>query len=98
MKTILEYHSPANIDVVTETGFRYLNTNPIFQYTKEIEGSNDIDIFEQFYKLNNSIRYCNDHSYKFQDIEWTNKYKEWLSSEDYKKKSFQLYYGNGIVD
>ena len=65
---------------------------------KEINGNNDIEIFEQFYKLNNSLRYCNGSYYKFQDKEWENKYQEWLKSDDYKKKSFDLYYGNGVVD
>lgn len=65
---------------------------------EEIEGNNEIEIFEQFYKLNNSLRYCNGSYYKFNDLEWENKYNEWLKSDDYKKKSFELYYGNGIVD
>lgn len=65
---------------------------------EETEGNNEIEIFEQFYKLNNSLRYCNGSYYKFNDLEWENKYNEWLKSDDYKKKSFELYYGNGIVD
>lgn len=65
---------------------------------KEIKGNNNIDLFEQFYKLNNSLRYCNGSYYKFQDKEWENKYNEWLKSNDYKNKSFNLYYGNGVVD
>lgn len=65
---------------------------------EEISGNDDIEIFEQFYKLNNSLRYCNGSYYKFQDKEWENKYQEWLKSDDYKKKSFNLYYGNGVVD
>jgi hypothetical protein len=66
--------------------------------TKEIEGFNEIDLFEQFYKLNNSLRYCNGSYYKFQDKEWQDKYNQWLKSDDYKQKSFNLYYGNGVVD
>ncbi len=66
---------------------------------KDINVSDDIDCFEQFYKLNNSLRYCNGSYYKFVDKEWENKYLEWLKSEDYKKKSFNLFYGEGgIVD
>lgn len=64
-----------------------------------IEGDNDITIFEIYYKLNNRLRYCNGSYYKFQDKNWQEKYNEWLKSDDYKKKSFDLYYGkNGIVD
>lgn len=66
---------------------------------KQIEGVSDIDIFEQFYKLNNSLRYCNGSYYKFNEQEWVDKYQAWLKSDDYKAKSFNLYYGkNGIVD
>ena len=65
---------------------------------KNISGENDIEIFEQFYKLNNSLRYCNGSYYTFASIDWTNKYHKWLDSDDYAQKSFNLYYGNGIVD
>jgi hypothetical protein len=66
---------------------------------KEIEGNTDIEIFEIYNKLNNSLRYCNGSYYKFQDSSWQEKYQEWLKSDDYKNKSFDLYYGkNGIVD
>ena len=63
-----------------------------------IVATNDIDVFEQFYGKNNRLRYCNGSYYKFQDKELETKYKNWLNSDDYKKKSFQLYYGNGVVD
>ena len=66
--------------------------------TKDITGNDDISLFEQFYKLNNSLRYCNGSYYKFHDKEWQDKYNQWLKSDDYKKKSFNLYYGNGVVD
>jgi uncharacterized protein YecT (DUF1311 family) len=73
-------------------------TNHNFFTTKDIEANNDISLFEQFYKLNNQLRYCNGSYYKFQDKQLELKYKEWLHSDDYKVKSFNLYYGNGIVD
>lgn len=65
---------------------------------EELEANNDVEMFEKFYKLNNSLRYCNGSYYKFQDNQWEEKYQAWLKSDDYKKKSFGLYYGNGIVD
>jgi hypothetical protein len=65
---------------------------------KTISGENDIEIFEKFYKENNSLRYCNGSFYTFVSEKWTNAYREWLDSDDYKKKSFNLYYGNGVVD
>ena len=65
---------------------------------KEISGETEIDIFESFYKLNNSLRYCNGSYYEFVNNEWEQKYKDWLKSDDYKTKSFNLYYGGGVVD
>lgn len=98
IKTKLNYWNPRNETVVTESGFRYLDTTSVITNTKDIEDTTDIGLFEQFYKLNNSLRYCNGSHYEFQDKIVEQKYKEWLKSDDYNKKSFDLYYGNGIVD
>ena len=99
MQTLLNYFEPKNESVITKTGFRYLDTTSVMKYQKAIVGQNDIDLFEQFYKLNNSLRYCNGSYYLFDDSEYKNKYDQWLKSDDYKSKSFSLYYGkNGIVD
>lgn len=76
----------------------YNSTRSKIVSQKDINVSDDIDCFEQFYKLNNQLRYCNGSYYQFIDKEWENKYLEWLKSEDYKKKSFNLFYGKGIVD
>lgn len=88
MKTKLDYWDRVS----------YNSINSEIKRQQEIEGKNDIEIFENFYKLNNSLRYCNGSYYKFNDLEWENKYNQWLKSDDYKKKSFNLYYGNGVVD
>lgn len=65
----------------------------------EIQSETEIEIFEEFYKKNNSLRYCNGSHYTFVSDEWKNKYDNWLKSDDYKSKSFDLFYGkNGIVD
>lgn len=64
----------------------------------EIEADTEIEIFEAFYKKNNSLRYCNGSHYTFVSDEWKNKYNDWLKSDDYKSKSFNLFYGNGVVD
>lgn len=98
MDTILNYFAPANNTIVTESGFRYMNTNPEYKRSETLHAQNDIDLFEQFYKKNNQLRYCNGHYYDFADASVKARYKEWLNSDDYKTKSFNLYYGNGIVD
>jgi len=84
--------------VEKETGFHYLDTSSVITNTKDIESNTNIGLFEQFYQLNNSLRYCNGSHYEFQDKQLEFKYKEWLNSDDYKTRSFELYYGNGIVD
>lgn len=98
MDTILNYFAPANNTIVTESGFRYMNTNPEYKRSETLHAQKDIDLFEQFYKKNNQLRYCNGHYYDFADANVKARYKEWLNSDDYKAKSFNLYYGNGIVD
>jgi len=98
IKTILEYWAPKNVSVVTESGFRYLDTNSVVKSKEEINAENEIALFEKFYKMNNSLRYCNGTYYKFEDAKIEIKYREWLKSEDFKTKSFNLYYGNGVVD
>lgn len=74
------------------------NPTPTITSQKTISGDNDIEIFEQFYKENNSLRYCNGSFYTFISRDWDDKYRKWLHSDDYKQKSFNLYYGNGVVD
>lgn len=74
------------------------NPKSVLVSTCEISSDTEIGIFEQFYKKNNELRYCNGSYFKFQDDKWAEKYAEWLNSDDYKKKSFYLYYGNGVVD
>lgn len=75
----------------------FTSTSEIQSY-EELSANTEIEMFEKFYKMNNRLRYCNGTYYKFQDKSWQDKYSNWLDSDDYKKKSFELYYGNGIVD
>ena len=88
MKTTLEYWDKKD----------HLGNGSEIKSCKEIEFENDIDLFEKFYKLNNSLRYCNGSYYKFVDKEQEAAYYKWIKSDDYKKKSFNLFYGNGVVD
>lgn len=76
----------------------YTSSHSEIKSQKDIVGNTDIEIFETFYKMNNSLRYCNGSYYKFVSTEWQDKYNAWLKSDDYKSKSFNLYYGNGVVD
>jgi len=95
---ILDYWNPNNKIVVCDDGYRYFDTKSVITGQSTITGDSEISIFEQFYKLNNSLRYCNGSYYKFQQQEWKDKYDKWLKSDDYKSKSFNLFYGGGVVD
>jgi len=64
--------------------------------TKEFSGETD-QIFEEFYRLNNSLRYCNGSYWKFMEQGRQQEYHDWLKGLS-KERSFKLYYGNGIVD
>lgn len=74
------------------------NPKSVLVRTQDIIGDDDIQLFEVFYKMNNRLRYCNGSYYTFKDSEWDIKYNEWIKSDDYKSKSFNLYYGGGVVD
>jgi len=94
----LEYWDRVKETKQYSTGGYYESQRDEHIRNHDIEGESEIDIFEQFYKLNNQLRYCNGARYEFKDKVWKQKYLEWLQSDDYKSKSFNLYYGNGVVD
>lgn len=66
------------------------------EQTKEFSGELD-QLFEEFYKLNNSLRYCNGSYWKFESQERQNEYENWRKNLS-KQRRFNLFYGNGIVD
>jgi hypothetical protein len=88
MEAILEYWDRVD----------YTSCESKIKYEETLTANSEIEMFEEFYKKNNRLRYCNGSYFKFKDDEWSNKYSEWLKSDDYKKKSFNLYYGGGVVD
>ena len=99
-KAILDYWNPENkfVEVEHGSGRTYYSTKSVIISQETITDETEIGLFEQYYKLNNKLRYCNGSYYKWQDAEWEKKYYEWIHSDDYKQKSFDLYYGNGVVD
>jgi hypothetical protein len=99
MKANLNYYDNVRETKEYPSGGYYESSSTKLIRNIEIDGITEIDIFEKFYKLNNSLRYCNGSYYKFETKDWQDKYNEWLKSDDYKSKSFNLYYGEGgIVD
>ena len=61
------------------------------------EGETLDEVFVRMYKANNSLRYCNGHSYHFKDNAVAEQYHLWNLTMSH-GRSFDLYYGNGVVD
>ena len=96
MEVKIERWSPKNETVVTETGFRYLDTKSVITNIETWEGSKE-EIFKKFDKENNSLRYCNGNHFKFEDETLHTEYINWYKSLDESIK-FNMFYGNGVVD
>ena len=96
MEVRIEYWNPKNESVVTETGFRYLDTKSVITKVEIWEGTKE-EIFKKFNKKNNSLRYCNGSYYKFEDETLQTEYRNWYQSLDEGTK-FNMFYGNGVVD
>lgn len=96
MEAKLNYWNPKNETVVTDDGFCYLDTKSVITNVVTIEGTEE-DIFKEFYAKNNSLRYCNGSHYKFQDTDLEHRYDAWYKSLS-KGTTFNMYYGNGVVD
>jgi len=96
MKAKIEYWNPKNETVITETGFRYLDTKSVITRVETWEGTKE-EIFKKFDQKNNSLRYCNGSYYMFEDKQLAVEYKEWYNSLDEATK-FNMFYGNGVVD
>lgn len=96
MKARIEYWNPKNKDVVTENGFRYLDTKSVITSIETWEGTKE-EIFKRFDYQNNSLRYCNGSHYKFEDETLYTDYLNWYKSLSESNK-FNMFYGNGVVD
>ena len=92
----VEYWEPRNETVVTDSGFRFLDTLSIIKRVVVWEGSKEV-IFKKFYAENNSLRYCNGSHYKFKEAEIQQEYITWYKSLS-KAVTFNMFYGNGVVD
>jgi hypothetical protein len=76
----------------------YLDRDPRFSgKVSTLTAETEDALFEEFYKKNNQLRYCNGSYYKFQNPEQQKKYQEWRKNLSH-SRSFNLYYGNGVVD
>jgi len=98
MKIVVQYWNPQSKSVVTESGFRYLDTSSVVTETEEheIETPEDKEaLFQTIYHRNNSLRYCNGSYWKFVDKAIENEY---YGAFMRKYNTISNYYGNGVVD
>jgi hypothetical protein len=96
MKVKIEYWDRKNKTVVTETGFRYLDTSSEIKKVETWEGTKE-EIFKRFDKQNNRLRYCNGSYYKFVDESLNQEYIKWYKGLDEGTK-LNMFYSNGVVD
>lgn len=75
----------------------YTSCNSEIKRTECLSAETEDALFEKFYKLNNSLRYCNGSYYEFVSSEDTLSYQAWRNNLDH-SRSFNLYYGGGVVD
>ena len=75
----------------------YTNCNSEIKRTEDLSAETEDALFELFYEKNNRLRYCNGAYYKFVNNEDQERYQEWNKNLTH-ERSFNLYYGNGVVD
>lgn len=75
----------------------YTSCNSEIKKTEDLQAETEDALFEAFYKLNNSLRYCNGSYYTFVAVGDEVRYKKWLQNLSH-ERSFNLYYGGGVVD
>lgn len=75
----------------------YTSCRSEIKRTEDLTAETEDALFEKFYKLNNQLRYCNGSCYKFVDEADQDRYIQWHKGLS-KERSFNLYYGNGVVD
>ena len=75
----------------------YTSCNSEIKKTEELSAETEDALFEIFYKKNNRLQQCNGAYYKFDDKADQSRYQEWIKNLSH-DRSFNLYYGGGVVD
>lgn len=81
----------------TKSGMLYECQDSSKVREEDLTAETEDALFVKFYKLNNRLRYCNGSYYKFVNPKDQARYNEWNKNLS-QGRSFNLYYGNGIVD
>ena len=75
----------------------YTSCNSEITRTEDLSAETEDALFESFYKKNNQLKYCNGSYYEFVDNADQERYQEWRNNLSH-ARSFDLYYGGGVVD
>lgn len=97
MKIKIEYWDTLMRTKEYQKGGFYVDQTPEKVKEEIILGKTEDELFEIFYKRNNSLRYCNGSYWKFSNQSDAEKYHQWICKMP-TQRSFELYYGNGVVD
>ncbi|MBR6515477.1 MAG: hypothetical protein IKT40_01340 [Bacilli bacterium] len=89
---LLKYREKGNFEAVVDSYSDNVKKKEIV-----FKGNSLEELFVKFYKANNRLRYCNGSYYKFANKELEVKYYQWIAIIP-NSMSFDLYYGDGIVD
>jgi hypothetical protein len=82
---------------IDNNNFNYRPNESKLLKTETIQADTENELFRKFFILKDELKYCRGYQYVFQEHLFTFKYNQWLNSDDYKNKSFNLHY-RGIVD
>lgn len=75
----------------------YGKCSPTLKRKETWTGKDKESIFQDFYKAERRLRYCNGCYHKFEDPNVEKEYEAWYKSLDDNTK-FHMYYGNSTVD
>jgi len=87
MQIKINYYSPLNTNDVSS----------VFNRSEYLASEDIKNVFEQFYDMNNSMRYCYGKYYEFDDANIQNDYNNWYKGLTINEQ-FSLYYKNSTVD
>jgi hypothetical protein len=97
MEIKIEYWKSLMRSKEYQTGGYYIDQTLEKIKEETLKGNSEDELFEEFYKRNNALRYCNLECWEISDPDVKLKYQDWAKNLA-PARSFELYYGNGVVD
>ena len=100
MEVIIEYWDKLRETITNEVGFCYENQDSTVTDTEKhmiLTEEQKIELFKDFDKRNNKLRYCNGTYWKFKDDNMQEEYLKWYRELPETIKH-DMFYGKGVVD